>query len=293
MSDLTLLRSAADSETSQHGRPIWRLALDHPMALIGGGVLLALILMAISAPYLAPFSPTQQRLTSRLLPPLSGVHWLGTDQFGRDVLSRWLYGVRVPLVVGVVSALLGGVLGTAVGLTAGYFRGKVDTVISIIIDIQLSVPFVLLALAVVALFGPGTVKIIIVFALTNWAMVARVARASALKYRRAPFVEAAILAGATDRWILLRHVFVNAIPPVMVVVSVLAAQNAIYESAFAFFGLGVPPPAPSWGNMLADAKDYFYTAWWLGLFPGIGIMFVAVGMNLIGDFLRDAIDPRL
>lgn len=293
MSDVPVAYDAPAGDAPRHRQPIWRIALDHPVALFGFGVLLALVLMAIFAPYLAPFSPTQQKLTSRLLPPLSASHWLGTDQFGRDVLSRWLYGVRVPLMVGVVSALLGGVLGTVVGLAAGYFRGKIDTVISIIIDIQLSVPFVLLALAVVALFGPGTVKIIIVFALTNWAMVARVARASALKYRRAPFVEAAILAGATDRWILLRHVFINAIPPVMVVVSVLAAQNAIYELAFAFFGLGVPPPTPSWGNMLADGKDYFYSAWWLGLFPGIGIMLVAMAMNLIGDFLRDAIDPRL
>ena len=259
--------------------------------------MLVLVLLAILAPQVAPYSPTAQHLSLRLKPPGfvgpdEGVRLAGTDQFGRDMLSRLIYGVRIPLIVGFASALFGAAIGLMVGLPAGYFGGSTDTFLSTLMDVQLSMPFILVALAVIALFGSSAANIILVFALTSWAVNARVARAVATSLRASQFVEAARSLGAGHLWILRRHVIVNALPPVLVVASVQVAQFIIYESAFGFFGMGVPPPAPTWGNMLADARNYLREAWWMGTFPGLCIMLVALAVNLFGDGLRDALDPR-
>lgn len=269
----------------------------HPAASLAGLALLAIVIAAAFASHLVT-DPNAQDLLNRLQPPgtvdAAGTrHVLGTDQFGRDVLARLVHGARVPLLVGIGSALLSGVIGLVIGLVAGYFRGRIDAVLSMLIDIQLSIPFVLIALMAIALFGPGALKIVLVFALTGWAVVARVARGAALTFRRAPFVEVAMLEGASHARILRRHILPNAIPPVVVISSVQAAQFVIYESAFAFFGLGVPPPTASWGNMLAEARDYLHEAWWLVVLPGFCIMALALALNTLGDSLRDAIDPRL
>ncbi len=257
----------------------------------------ALAAVGILAPVVAPYSPTLQALADRLQPPGfvdagGGLHLLGTDQFGRDVLSRLIYGVRIPLAVGFSASLLGAVVGLLVGIPAGYFRGRVDGLLSILIDIQLSMPFILVALAIVALFGPSALNIILVFALTGWAVIARVARAAALALRRREFVEAARVAGAGDLWIIRHHIIANTLPPVLVVASVQVAQFIIYESAFGFFGLGIRPPEPTWGNMLADAREYLRDGWWMGTFPGLAIMVVALAANVLGDAIRDALDPR-
>lgn len=266
-------------------------------ALVGTAIVLVLAALAVFAPVVAPYSPTEQRLTARLKPPGfvapdGRVHVAGTDQFGRDILSRLIYGVRIPLLVGFSAALLGALIGLLIGLPAGYFGGAVDTALSTLIEVQLSMPFILIALAVVALFGPSVTNIVLVFAVTSWATNARVARAVAISLRNSQFVEAARSLGAGDLWILARHVVVNALPPILVVASVQVAHIIIYESAFAFFGLGVPPPEPTWGNMLADARNYLHEAWWMGTFPGLCIMLVALAVNLFGDALRDILDPR-
>lgn len=279
------------------GRMLFGRLQRSQQAMLGGLLVLLLAVVGVFAPWVAPFSPTEQHLAFRLEPPgfvdpMGGFHLAGTDQFGRDVLSRLIYGVRTPLVVGFTSALLGAAIGLLVGLPAGYFGGRTDAVLSTAMDVQLSMPFILVALAVVALFGPSATNIIIVFALTSWAGNGRVARAAAISLKNSLFVEAARALGTGHREILLRHIVPNALPPVFVVASVQVAQFIIYESAFSFFGLGVPPPEPTWGNMIADARNYLHEAWWMGTFPGLCIMTVALAVNLFGDGLRDALDPR-
>jgi len=259
-------------------------------------VLALLIIVAIAAPLLAPLPPTQQNLVGRLLPPGSVArngftYWLGSDQFGRDLLSRLIHGVRTPLIIGFSAALIGGLVGLALGTLAGYSR-RLDPVISYLIDVMLSLPFVIIAMAVVVLFGASALNIILVFALASWPTTARIARALTLGLVAAPFVEALRTAGASHARILVRHIVPNVLPAVIIIASVQVSQFVIYESAFGFLGLGVPPPEPTWGNILADARNHIHNAWWMGLFPGISIAAVALAANLLGDSLRDMLDPR-
>jgi peptide/nickel transport system permease protein len=260
-------------------------------------ILLALVTVAALAPIISPLSPTEQNLAMRLLPPGSvapsgTIYFAGTDQYGRDVLSRLIYGVRVPLVVAILSAFLGSLIGLAMGLPAGFCGGWLDAMLGVVVDVQLSMPFILVALLVIVLFGATALNIILVFTFLSWPVAARVARSAALRLRSSQFVEAARVAGATSFWILRKHILPNALPPVLVVATVQVANFIIYESAFGFFGLGVPPPEPTWGNMLADARNYLRYAWWLALFPGLCIALVAFAMNTFGDGLRDVLDPR-
>lgn len=288
---------AAAEEQARPERGFRSRLARSPRARAAVATIVVLAAIGILAPLVAPYSPTAQDLADRLKPPGfvdadGGLHLIGTDQFGRDVLSRLIYGVRIPLAIGFSAALLGALVGLLVGIPAGYFRGRVDGLLSVLIDIQLSMPFILVALAIVALFGPSAVNIILVFALTGWAVIARVARAAALALRRREFVEAAQVAGAGDLWILRHHIVANTLPPVLVVASVQVAHFIIYESAFGFFGLGIHPPEPTWGNMLADAREYLRDGWWMGTFPGLAIMVVALAANVLGDAIRDALDPR-
>lgn len=270
--------------------------LRHPQATVGAAAILFLSVVAILAPLLAPASPYQQNLTARLLPPGSlgrngFVYWLGSDQFGRDVLSRIVHGVQTPLVIGFSAALMGGAIGLLLGVLAGYAR-RLDGTISYLIDVMLSIPFVITAMAIVVLFGASATNIVLVFALSSWPTTARVARALALGLRDAPFAEALATAGASHTRILLRHVIPNVLPAVVIVASVQVSQFVIYESAFGFLGLGVPPPEPTWGNMLSDARNYIRNGWWMGVFPGVCIAVTALAANLLGDGLRDFLDPR-
>lgn len=275
---------------------IWTVLRRRPQLSMSLLALAALVVVAVAAPAITPRSPYQQNLTGRLLPPggiaRNGfVYWLGSDQFGRDLLSRLIYGVRTPLVIGFSAAFVGAAVGLVLGAMAGYSR-RLDPVISYLVDVMLSLPFIIVAMAVVVLFGASALNIILVFALSSWPTTARVARALTMSLSVSPFVEALRTAGASDIRILVRHIVPNILPAVIIIASVQVSQFVIYESAFGFLGLGVPPPEPTWGNMLADARNYINNAWWMGLFPGLGIAVVALTANLVGDGLRDLLDPH-
>ncbi len=267
-------------------------------ALAGTLLLVAVVAAAVLAPTLASLSPTDSDLARRLRPPLSpipgvGTALFGTDQLGRDVLSRILFGARVSLVIGFVSVLISAILGLGLGLLAGYRGGWVDDVVMRVADIQLAFPFILLAIAVVAVVGAGLQNIIVVLGLAGWVLPARVVRAEVLSARERDYVQAARALGASGWRIVKGHVAPSVLPSLVVTSSFAAAQMIVVESALSFLGLGVPPPTPSWGNMLSDGQNYLTSAWWVSAAPGIALMLTVLGINLLGDFLRDMLDPRL
>jgi peptide/nickel transport system permease protein len=267
-------------------------------ALFGMIVVAAVILAAVFAPLVSPFDPLAQDIGQRLKEPgwqdAGGrVHLLGTDHLGRDILSRIIHGSRIALLVGLSAVAISGVLGMAIGLVAGYFRGKVDDVLMRLADVQLAFPFILLAIAVIGVLGPNLRNIIIVIGVSSWVVYARVVRGEVLSIREREFVQAAIALGSRDGRILIRHVLPNAFTPWLVVATLDMARVIVIESALSFLGLGVQPPTPTWGGMLADGRVYLSTAWWLATFPGLAILITVLGINLFGDGLRDTLDPRL
>jgi peptide/nickel transport system permease protein len=255
--------------------------------------------LAISAEHVAPRSPTSQHILLRLKPPgfqdqRSGrVAWLGTDHLGRDILSRIVHGSRVSLVVSLPAVAAAALLGTTLGLLAGYYRAGIEAVVMRLVDLQLAFPFILLALSIVALMGPSLRNIIIVFVITTWPVYARTTRGVVLALRAQEFVQAARSLGAKDGRVLWRHVAPGVVSPVLVLASFEVARMIILEAALGFLGLGVPPPTPTWGSMLADGRDYLRDAWWIALFPGLAIMLTAAGSNFLGDGLRYMLDPTL
>lgn len=265
-------------------------------ALVGIAILVAITLAAIFADAIAPRSPETQVLTERLDPPswLGGEygHLLGTDQLGRDLLSRVIYGSRVSLVVGVLGVLLAGTVGVTLGLLAGYFGGYWDRVIMRVTDVQQAIPALVLAIAVVAILRPSLVNLIVVLAVTTWVAFARVVRSEVLALRETLFVEAARVVGARDRRIVTRHILPNVAASIIVIGSLTVANLILFEASLSFLGLGVPPPTPTWGRMVFDGLEYVSTAWWIPLFPGVAVMLTVLGSNLVGDWLRDALDPR-
>jgi len=265
---------------------------------VAGCAITALVaLCALLAPLLAPHDPSAQNLAIALKPPawLAGgeaAYPLGTDNLGRDILSRIFWGSRVATIVGLSVVLIGGTIGVAAGMIAGYFGGPADAVISRLADIQLAFPFVLLAIAIVGVVGPGIGTIIAVLGVTSWVQYVRVVRAEVLSLRERDFVQAAIATGAAAPRILLRYVLPNVASSVTVLATFEVARTVILESALSFLGLGAPQNVPSWGTMLADGRQYLDTAWWLGTFPGLAISLTVLGVNLFGDGLRDALDPK-
>jgi peptide/nickel transport system permease protein len=254
--------------------------------------------VAVVAPALAPDDPVRNDLLARLSPPawLEGGSWrhpLGTDTLGRDVVSRLLYGARVSLVVGFSAVVLAGVLGVALGLVAGYYGGRLDDVLMRLGDVQLAFPALVLAIAVLAVLGAGLANVVLVLGVTGWVTYARIARSETLSLRHREFVEGARALGARDSGILWRHVLPNVLPPITVVATFSVARTIIAEASLSFLGLGIPPPAPSWGAMLDEGRNYLTTGWWLALFPGLAILAVVLGINLVGDWLRDTLDPRV
>ncbi len=267
-------------------------------ALFGLVVVVGVFVAALGAPWLTTYDPTEQDITNRLRPPGSPdpsgrVHLLGTDHLGRDLLARVIFGARPALMVGFAAVAISGLLGLVVGLLSGYFGGRIDDVFMRLADIQLAFPFILLAIAVIGVLGPSLPVIIVVIGVSSWVVYARVVRGSVLSLREREFVQAALALGSGDGRILVRHVLPNAVTPWLVVATLDMARVIVIESALSFLGLGVQPPTPTWGGMLADGRVYISTAWWLATFPGLAILVTVLGINLFGDGLRDTLDPRL
>jgi peptide/nickel transport system permease protein len=268
-----------------------------PALLVGGTLVLLVALSAVLAPLIAPADPLDADIQFRLRRPTwspeDGRRFpIGADAQGRDVLSRILYGGRISLFVGLTSVLIGGLVGVGLGLVSGYLGGRCDDVIMRVADVQLAFPFVLLAMAVIAALGPSIPNIIAVFALTGWVPHTRLVRGQVLAVRELAYVEAARALGLSPRVVMLRHVLPNVVSPIVVLASFELARMIILESALSFLGIGVQAPTPSWGNMLGDGREYMRTAWWLSVFPGSAIVLAVLGINLLGDGLRDLVDPR-
>ena len=279
------------------GQMLRKRVFGHQGLLIGLVVLLLLTLVAIFAPWLAPHDPYAQSLMTRMEPPVfmggSWDHPLGTDHLGRDYLSRLIYGARVSLLIGAVAALISGVIGTAMGVAAGYFGGKVDTVVTFLINVRLAMPVVLVALAVVAILGGSLEVVIVVLGLLLWDRFAVVMRASTMQVRRREYVAAAQVIGASTPRILLSEIMPNIANNLIVVVTLEMAHAILLEAALSFLGLGVQPPTPSWGLMVSEGKNMMLFEPWLVLIPGAVLFVLVLAINLMGDGLRDALDPKL
>jgi peptide/nickel transport system permease protein len=259
-------------------------------------VVLAVLAGAL-APWVAPHSPTSGNLVGRLKPPLwvdpgGATHLLGTDLLGRDVLSRLVWGARVSLPIALLATALGALVGSVLGLVSGYYRGVVDAVTTKVIDVQLAFPFVLFAISVIAVAGPGMSVLVVVLAISSWVSHARIIRGLALSLREREFVQSARALGATSGRIVFRHLLPDVLSVIIILATFEVGRIIILESTLSFLGLGVQPPTPSWGSDLKDASAYVRQAWWMATFPGLAIMVVVLGVNLLGDALRDLLDPR-
>ena len=269
-----------------------RLTLKHyPLILWGGLIVAVLVVTAFTAPVLAPQDPNAQSLDQSLLAP-NWHHWLGTDQYGRDVLSRMIYGARISLAVGVVAVSLYVGIGVTIGALAGYYGGWVDIVLMRFVDIMLCIPTLFLILMVIAFVGPSIFNVMIVIGLTSWMGVARLVRGEILSLKERDFITAARVIGMKDARIIFTQLLPNALGPVLVVATVGVGSTILTESALSFLGLGVQPPTASWGNMLTEGKEHLTDAWWLVTFPGLAIFMTVLGYNLLGEGLRDWMDPR-
>jgi peptide/nickel transport system permease protein len=273
-------------------REFWTRLKRNRMAMTGLGLVLGLFVVSIFAPWLAPYDPNHIDLKQVLMAP-SQAHLLGTDTLGRDVFSRIIYGSRVSLKVGFVAVGLATLIGLLVGALAGYYGGWVDSALMRLVDLMLCFPAFFLILAVIAVLEPSIWNIMAVIGLTSWMGVARLVRAEFLSLREREFVTAARALGASDVRLILRHMLPNALAPVMVSATLGVAGAILTESALSFLGLGVQPPTPSWGNILTAGKDNIEIAWWLSVFPGLAILVTVMSYNLLGEGIREAIDPRL
>lgn len=284
---------------AQPMHPLLRSLRHARLALLGIAILATVMVAAATAPWITPHDPQQGDLRFAQLPPAwerggNAAFPLGTDELGRDIASRVIYGARVSLFVGITVVLLAGVIGVTVGLVSGYYGGRIDDILMRLADIQLAVPFILFAIAVMAVLGPGLRNLIVVLGISSWVSYGRVVRGVVLSVREREFVEAARASGARTERILLRHIFPNVVAPVIVVASFAVASAILAEAALSFLGLGIPPAVPTWGGMVATGRDYIQTGqWWMTTFPGIAIMLTVLGVNVVGDWLRDYLDPRL
>lgn len=266
-------------------------ALQNSLSRAGFVIIVFVFLLAMLAPMIAPYDPNDINVKAILLSP-SWQHWMGTDGLGRDVLSRMLYGGRISLLVGLVAVGIATAIGIVLGAIAGYYRGWVDTLIMRLVDVMLSIPSFFLILAVIAFLTPSIINVMIVIGLTSWMGVTRLVRAEFLSLSGREFVLASRTLGAKDGRLIFTHLLPNSLTPI-IVSSVLGVAGAVLmESGLSFLGLGVQAPQASWGNILTDGKDYIQFAWWLSLFPGLAILITVLGYNLLGEGLRDALDPR-
>ena len=270
-------------------RRLWR---ENPTARVSAVVIALFALAALLAPVLTGYSYEQQDLAARLAAP-SAAHWLGTDEAGRDLLTRLLYGSRVSLLVGVVPTVISMLAGAALGIVAGYIGGRADAVIMRLADVMLAFPSMLLAMVIMYTLGEGIINIFIALALVNWASVARIVRAETLKLRETEYVESARVSGVRRGRVMLRHIFPNCIPDIIVLFTLNIPSAILSESSLSFLGIGIRPPQASWGLMVNVGRQYLYTQPWLSLIPGAAIMIIVLAFNFLGDGLRDVLDPHL
>ena len=270
----------------------WRRFARNRGAVFGLAVLAVIVIMSVFAPVLAPYDPLAQGVGPALQGP-SAAHWAGTDSFGRDMLSRIIFGARIALVVGVVSVALAMLIGVTLGLAAGYYGGWLDAVVMRVMDGLFAFPIIILAIAMMAIMGFGVTNVIIAVAVGFIAPFARVTRADVLAVKEEPYIEAARLAGVSSPAVIVRHVLPNVMAPIIVQAALRVSGAIITESGLSFLGLGPPPPTPAWGSMIAEGRNFIVMAPHVSTFPGIALMLAIVGLNLLGDGLRDTLDPRL
>jgi len=268
------------------------VVFENRLAQFGLFIILLTSFVAIFAPYIAPYDPTTQNIATAQLEPPSAEHPMGTDQFGRDVFSRVIFGARISLQVGVGSVALALVAGVPLGLVSGYYKGYVDEAIMRFIDIVLAFPALIIGIAVVAVLGPSLINVAVAVGIVYIPRFARIARSGVLSVREEEYVTAARAIGDTDRSIIAKDVLPNTVAPIIVQASISLALAILIESALSFIGLGAPPPTPSWGRMLSNSRDFMQQAWWTVTFPGLAIMLAILGYNILGDALRDILDPK-
>jgi peptide/nickel transport system permease protein len=271
---------------------LWRRFRRNKGAVFGLGVFVAIVVMALCADFIAPYDPLEQNY-ARIMEGPSVDHWLGTDSFGRDMLSRIIYGARIALIVGILAVLLAMVIGVTLGLISGYYGGIIDSVIMRIMDGVFAFPILILAIALMAVMGFGVRNVIIAVAVVSIAPFARVTRGDVLAVREEPYIEAARLAGIRNTAVILRHVLPNVLAPIIVQGALRVSAAIITEAGLSFLGLGPPPPTPVWGSMIAEGRNFIVMAPHISTFPGIALMITVVGLNLLGDGLRDTLDPKL
>jgi len=276
------------------GRLLWR----DKSGLIGLIMFLMVVFAAIFAPFIAPYDPLEQNLRDSKIPPAwqeggSWDHPFGTDNLGRDIYSRIIYGARVSLTVGFFGVLIAGGLGLIFGAIAGYMGGRVDDIIMAVVNLVLALPYLLFVVVIAAILGRSLINVILIFGITDSPIFARVTRGEVLRLRQSGFVESAVSAGATWPRIVFDHILPNLIGPLITLATFEMSRMIFYEAGLGFLGLSVPPTVPSWGNMLAAGRKYLTSAPWIATFPGLAIMFTSLGMNLLGDWLRDVLDPRM
>jgi len=278
--------------TTTLAQETWRRFRQNPLAMAGGVVVVFLFIISFLAPLISPYDPAEFHLKQILEAP-SWQHLLGTDELGRDVLSRMIYGAQISLKVGFVAVGIATLIGMVLGALAGYYGGLIDSAIMRLVDIMLCFPSFFLILAVIAILEPSIWNIMIVIGLTSWMGVARLVRAELMTLKQRDYVAAARVLGAADMRIIFRHLLPNAMAPVLVSATLGVAGAILTESALSFLGIGVQPPTPSWGNILTAGKDNISVAWWLSLYPGMAILITVLAYNLLGEGLREALDPRL
>ena len=265
----------------------------HGLGLFGLGLVVIAVTAAVAAPWLAPVDPLRTDFAQGLRPPGTPGHPLGTDQLGRDLLSRVLYGARIALFIGLCTVALTALVGSLLGLVAGFVEGLPGAILMRLADVQLSFPFVLLALTINAIVGLGLRNIIISLAAAGWVVYARVVRGQVLSVKQRDYVQAAAALGTGRARVIFRHVLPNVAPSIVVVASLQFSQFVVAEAAISFLGFGVQPPTPAWGSMLSEGRDFLYVAWWLAAWPGAALALTALGVNLVGDWIRDVLDPKL
>lgn len=270
---------------------VLKKSLSNPLAMVGFIIIVSIFILAILAPLISPFDPNEINVKAILLAP-STQYWMGTDGLGRDVLSRMLHGGRISLLVGLVAVGISTCIGIILGALAGYYRGWLDTIIMRLVDVMLSIPSFFLILAVIAFLTPSIINIMIVIGLTSWMGVTRLVRAEFLSLSEREFILASRTLGAKDARLIFSHLLPNSLTPIIVSAVLGVAGAVLMESGLSFLGLGVQAPQASWGNILTDGKEYIQFAWWLSLFPGLAILVTVLGYNLLGEGLRDALDPR-